>query len=247
VSSPDAIRERLLGALTQPVADLAPFAPSGRLWRATRPYRAARNRLVGSIFERGLETERFELELEHFRRDSVTYQPSHWGWLRKVLRAVQVDPHDVFVDFGSGKGRIVFQAARYPFARVVGVEISERLSQIARSNIERNRGRLRARRVDLVTADAAAFAVPDDMTYAYFYYPFAGETFRTVVANIVDSIDRNPRRVTLVYACPRLEDAILATGRFALRRTLKSRLWPDAVGLQVAVYVSEPAAESPAG
>jgi SAM-dependent methyltransferase len=247
VNPRDSTRERLLAGINEPVVDLAPFAPSGRLWRATGLYRYARNRVAALIFERGLETEQSEVELDHFRPDYVTYQPSAWRWLPKVVRPRDIAPGDVFVDFGSGKGRVVFQAARYPFARVVGVEISERLNEIARSNIDRNRRRLRCPNVELVTADAAAFDVPDDMTFAYFYYPFVGETFHAAIANIVESIDRKPRRVTLIYACPRLGDVILETGRFTLARTVRSRAWPDALGLQVAVYVSEPAAALAAG
>lgn len=101
---------------------------------------------------------------------------------------------DVFVDFGSGKGRIVYQAARYPLKRVIGVEISEKLNEIASANIEQNRSRLRCQDVELVTCDAADYGIPDDMTIAYFIYPFAGETFRHVIENIVDSLVRNPRQ-----------------------------------------------------
>ena len=247
MGSAESTRERLLAAMNDPVADFAASAPSGRLWRATRPYRSVKNWLLALILERWLETEQTEVELDHFRRDSVLYQPSAWSWLRKALPASDVGPADVFVDFGSGKGRIVFQAARYPFARVVGVEISERLNRIARANIDRNRRRLRCQNIELVTADAAAFDVPDDMTVAYFYYPFAGETFRTVIAKIVASIDRNPRRVTLIYAFPKLGDVILETGRFVLKRTARSRAWPDAVAFQIAVYVSEPTAGASSG
>ncbi len=41
-----------------------------------------------------------------------------------------------FLDFGSGKGRMVIAAATLPFRRVLGVEISDRLLQEARRNVE---------------------------------------------------------------------------------------------------------------
>jgi tRNA G37 N-methylase Trm5 len=172
-------------------------------------------------FERGLETSGRQFELEHFHSERVVYEPSGWFYLRRALRKREVKPSDVFIDFGSGKGRVVFQAARYPFARVIGVEISEALNEVARRNIKRNRDRLVCRDVTLVTSDAAEFAIPDDMTIAYFYYPFAGATFERVIANIVLSLDRRPRPVKLIYACPGIEDAITKTGRFRrVRRSL---------------------------
>ena len=69
------------------------------------------------------------------------------------MRPFHIRPSDVFVDFGSGKGRVVYQGARYPFARVVGVEISEDMNRVARENVERMRAQLRSREVELVTSD----------------------------------------------------------------------------------------------
>ena len=52
------------------------------------------------------------------------YEPSPWLSLRSALRVCKVTPGDVFIDLGSGKGRVVLQAAEYPFKRVLGVELS---------------------------------------------------------------------------------------------------------------------------
>ena len=35
------------------------------------------------------------------------------------------------------------------------------------------------------------------MTYAYFFNPFEGEAFSRVLAKIIGSLDRNPRRLTI--------------------------------------------------
>jgi hypothetical protein len=74
-----------------------------------------------------------------------------------------------------------------------------------------------------VTADATEFEIPDDMTYAYFYYPFVGDTFQRVIANIVASLDRNPRLLTIIYAVTEMESVILDTGRFRRPRTRRIR------------------------
>jgi SAM-dependent methyltransferase len=193
---------------------------------------------VWFFVERRVNTTGRQLEIDHFHPDRVKYEPSGWLFLRRGMRRRDATSGDVFVDFGSGKGRVVYQAARrYPFARVIGVEISERLNEVARANIERNRARLRCSNIEFVSCDAAVYTIPDDMTFAYFYFPFAGETFRTVLGNIVSSIDRNPRRVRLIYACPKLEDVILQTGRFRLVR--RSRGGPfDFLPARVSVYES---------
>jgi hypothetical protein len=194
--------------------------------------------LARLVVERRISTAGIQLELDHFHPDRVKYEPSGWRFLRRGLKRREVTKDAVFVDFGSGKGRVVYEAAaRYSFARVIGVEISERLNEVARSNIERNRKRLKCKDVELVTCDAAVYAIPDDMTFGYFYFPFAGDTFRVVVENIVASLERKPRRVRLIYASPKLEDVILATGRFRRVRTSRGGL-VDFLPSRVSVYES---------
>ena len=194
--------------------------------------------LARLVVERRIETAGIHVELDHFHPDRVKYEPSGWRFLRRGLKRREVTKDAVFVDFGSGKGRVVYQAAaRYRFARVIGVEISERLNEIARSNIERNRKRLKCTDVELVTCDAASYPIPDDMTFAYFYFPFAGDTFRVVIESIVASLDRKPRRVRLIYAGPKLEDVILATGRFRRVRSSRGDL-VDFLPSRVSVYES---------
>ena len=144
-----------------------------------------------------------------------------------------MQPDDVFVDFGSGKGRVVYQAARYPFSRVIGVEISEKLNAVARRNVESKRDKLLCPRIELVTADAAEFEIPDDLTVAYFFHPFGGETFKQVIDNIVESVVRRPRRVRVIYRIPVMEDYLLSAGRFELVRTTKHK--PDNLR-RIAIY-----------
>lgn len=201
--------------------------------KATPPYRAARAakvRLERFIFERGdvADTDGKigldELGLAHPER--IGYEPSAWSFLRRALRRCEVRESDVFLDLGSGKGRVIWQAAQHPFARVIGVEISPELNAVARRNIERNRDRLAAGKIELITGDAASFEVPDDVTFAYIFSSFQGETFRRVIANITESLDRNPRELILIYANPVMDEAVRETGWFDLVHVLKG-IRPD--------------------
>ena len=57
--------------------------------------------------------------------------------LETVLRALKITSRDAIVDFGSGKGGALITMARYPFARIMGVEISPELVAIARRNLHK--------------------------------------------------------------------------------------------------------------
>ena len=89
------------------------------------------------------------------------------------------------------------------------------LAEIARTNLATRRHQHRCPNVEIVVADAKEFRVPDDLTIAYFWHPFTGETFEAVLRGIVDSIDRHPRRVRLIYLGESGAE-VLATERFRL-------------------------------
>src|SRR5262249_55367399 len=120
----------------------------------------------------------------------VQYQPSGNTWLWRALRGMPVTHDDVFLDYGAGKGRGVVQAAlRYRFRKVIGVEISEHLAEIARHNVERLAPRLRVPEVEIIVADAVDWPVPDDVTYIYMYRPVKGPLLESVLTRIDESFD----------------------------------------------------------
>lgn len=130
------------------------------------------------------------------------YIPSSWGTMSRIAQLRPIRPDDVLVDFGSGKGRMVFLAAQYPFKRVIGVEISRVLHEVATTNIARNSAHFSCQDVRLVCEDVVTFEVPDDMTFAYFFNPFTGRTFERVIENIHRSWQACARCITLVYTNP---------------------------------------------
>jgi SAM-dependent methyltransferase len=186
-----------------------------------KPYSKLSKRVGRLLFDRRVETYGNKVSVEHFHPERVWYTPSSWSFLRRGLTGFEIDEHDVFVDFGCGKGRVLYQAAHYPFARVVGVEISAELSEAAKENLERNRDKLVCRNFEVITSDVVDFEIPDDLTVAYFYHPFGGETFKSVIDDLVASLDRRPRRVRIVYAIPVMGDYILASGRFKLLKSVR--------------------------
>jgi hypothetical protein len=172
----------------------------------------------------GLETggtiELRDLGLDDTNRER--YRPTEWLTLPRALHRRDVDSSDVFVDFGSGLGRVVFQAALwYPFKRVEGVELSEDLHETAVRNIERNRSRLRCRQVDLKRSDVLDYEIPSDVTVAFFANPFHGPVFDAVLHRLIDSVDAHPREVRMIYRNPKEHRRIVDTGRFEVVKRLR--------------------------
>ena len=195
--------------------------------RTLRPAWVRLRDLGGRLaFERRYDIETSEEvgleELGIAARDRKYYKPTGWLTLRRVLPRREVSSEDVFIDYGSGMGRVVFQAAAsYPFRRVIGLELSERLNEIARANVERNRERLRCRDVEIVTADALAYELPPDVTVAFFANPFTGDLFGAVIDRLLEGLDRHPRRLRLIYHNPVEHERLMATGRVRPVRRLR--------------------------
>jgi SAM-dependent methyltransferase len=159
-----------------------------------------------------------ELALEHPERGP--YEGTGWRVLRRMLAGSPVTPADVFLDLGAGKGRVVLQAARLPFGRVIGVELAPQLAEVARRNVARMGDRLVCRDVQVVTADAAEYRVPDDVTVAYLFNPFTGATFDRALDNLFASLDRRPRPLRLVYVHPTEHARLMARPRVRLARAV---------------------------
>ena len=185
---------------------------------------AVRRTIGAAMFDRrhGVETwQPVDLStLDLAAEDRVEYTPSGWLDVRRALSKQAIGPDDVFLDLGSGKGRVVLQAARFPFRRVLGVELSPELNTVAAANVEAARARLRCRDVELVTADLAEYRIPDDVTFAYTYNAFAGAVFQRVLDELIASVERRPRTLRLLYRTPREHDRVIGTGRFHLVRVI---------------------------
>ena len=143
-------------------------------------------------------------------QDAHDYSPESYLDFHRCLKWLSPEERrGVFLDCGSGKGRIVLAAARSPFRRVIGVEISPVLNRIAERNLESARPLLRCRDVEFVTVDASAYEFPDDVTCVFVYNPFRGAVLAAVLENLRRSLVRAPRALALIASNPdRCEEAL---------------------------------------
>jgi SAM-dependent methyltransferase len=161
--------------------------------------------------------------------DNHPYHGSQWLPVRRALRRLHPGPQDVFVDLGSGKGRVLLIAGRLPFGRVIGVDIDEALNQCAKENIRQAAGLLRAAEVTSVTASVLEWPVPDNLSVVFMFNPFMGETFHCAMERIVDSYDRKPRELRIVYGFPAEHDWLVSTGRVVVE-SITGFYWPSRPG-----------------
>ncbi len=151
------------------------------------------------------------------------YLASTVAKFRRMLAGLKVKHEDfTFIDLGSGKGRTVLLAGEYPFKRVVGVEYSRALHEIAQQNIEKYPLK-KAGNFELVLSDVMAYDFPPGQLIVYNYNSFGDEVLTHVLENLDRSARAQPRQIFLIflnlgYFNPTGEEAGLASGEALLNR-----------------------------
>jgi len=143
----------------------------------------------------------------------VDYHPTRIKPFYKVFQTLNLPSQAGFVDFGCGKGRTLMMAADLGFSRVVGIEFSEALCEIARRNIQiyQERNALTAN-MSVINADAVDYEIePTDQIF-YFFHPFDESVLRKVMENISHSLDRYPRKIWIIYYEPVHHEVIGSIG-----------------------------------
>ena len=161
--------------------------------------------------------------------DNNPYDGSQWLPVWRALRRLDPGPQDVFVDLGSGKGRVLLIAGSLPYGRVIGVDLDEELDRCAKENIRKAAGRLRAKEVTSVTANVLEWPVPDDLSVVFMFNPFMGQTFCGAMQRILDSYDRKPRDLRIIYGFPAEHDWLVSTGRVVVE-SVACCFWPPRPG-----------------
>lgn len=134
------------------------------------------------------------------QEQAILYLPSPARVTRWMLDNVGVAHRGfTFVDLGCGKGRVVLVAARYPFRRVLGVDISEELLEIARRNVQIVDPARRCADIEVVNADATTIDLPETDLWLHLYHPFDTEVTAMVLRKLQQSRTPQTSRVVIAY------------------------------------------------
>jgi SAM-dependent methyltransferase len=133
------------------------------------------------------------IEIE--KTDSCHYASVDYSIIHKVLRRLDLQPSDTFVDVGSGKGRVLCCAAQHVCRKVMGIEYSKAFSDAARANLNRLRGTKTP--VDVHTGPAEEFDYRG-ATALYFFNPFGPATLDLVLQKLQGDTAGNPLRLAFV-------------------------------------------------
>jgi tRNA A58 N-methylase Trm61 len=103
------------------------------------------------------------------------------------------------VDYGSGKGKLLFLASRYPFKKIIGVEFDHRLHQQAVKNLATYKGARRCEDIELLHMDALKYDHPNGPSLLVFYSPFHTELLERVLERIRQGVEKDPRETIICF------------------------------------------------
>ncbi|HQI39722.1 MAG TPA: class I SAM-dependent methyltransferase [Ignavibacteriaceae bacterium] len=136
---------------------------------------------------------------EKSKQHSEEYKPTRIRHFRLLIKSLDLPKDSVFVDMGSGKGRVLLMASLNNFKRVTGVELSSQLCEIARENkakFEKALGKQLP--INIVNIDVLEYNVQNDENVFYFYNPFDNYIMERIIERIKQSLIDNPRKIWLI-------------------------------------------------
>jgi hypothetical protein len=102
------------------------------------------------------------------------YEPTPNNIFRRALLSLPIKHEDyIFIDCGSGKGRTLLLASRFPFSKIIGIEFSEELHRTATQNLAKYKDRRRrCGAAESICVDATEYAFPDANLVVFFSKTF---------------------------------------------------------------------------
>lgn len=115
-------------------------------------------------------------------------------WRLKVpLDLIPVDLRSyTFIDIGSGKGAALFHAAEYPFRKIIGVEFSPELHDVAVRNIRTFRSKTqKCKDLAAICGDGGAYEYPEPPLVLFYNTPFGVPVWERAAENLKKVQTRN--------------------------------------------------------
>lgn len=159
----------------------------------------------------------------HYNRtESTSYQV-----LDQLFKEYQFNANDHLIDFGSGKGRVLFYVHHNAQIPVTGVELSSTVFQLLKTNKYQYLSRFPSLHpINIANDFAEHYLISKSINVFYFFNPFSGTIFKKVLDNITASIEQYPRAITLIiyFPMPAYHAYLDMLGLFDLKQKIEIQL-----------------------
>lgn len=136
----------------------------------------------------------------HYNR----YEATSYAALNALFEIYPLSKKDHIVDFGCGKGRVPIYSV-YRFGNsATGIDLNGRLLQEAYINLAEFRSSQKRSlgSVEFEKQTAENYSIEPRQNIFYFFNPFSVEIFKSVIQNVMDSIEKHERQVDVILYYP---------------------------------------------
>jgi len=139
------------------------------------------------------------VNLQYFRTESTSYKD-----LERFIDQYDLQKDSHLVDYGSGKGRIVFYLNYILDLPTSGVEVSEEAFSYLEDNYENYQEKYpnKAEDISLIQNKAEDYSVKESDNIFYFFNPFTVNVFGEVIEQIEESLKQHPRVADIILYYP---------------------------------------------
>ncbi|MFL1469851.1 class I SAM-dependent methyltransferase [Paraclostridium bifermentans] len=132
------------------------------------------------------------------------YQATSYIALDILFKTYNMDKTDNVVDFGCGKGRLIFYLNSFFKCNATGIEMDETYYKDCLINKENylDKHKRLSSQIDFNCILGQDYQIKSVENKFYFFNPFSVTIFRKIVNNILDSYEKNPRVIDLILYYP---------------------------------------------
>lgn len=132
------------------------------------------------------------------------YQATDYYALELLFKFYSLDISDNIVDFGCGKGRLIFYINHFFKCKAIGVEMDKDLYKNCLLNKEDylSTHKIKNTDIDFICELAQNYNIKETENKFYFFNPFSIQIFRSIIKNILKSLEQYPRKVQLILYYP---------------------------------------------
>lgn len=177
-------------------------------------YARVSNRITGGI---GMNEKHRDLEL-HIKTTDLGeqqvqsphyhhYEATAYWMLDELFKHYQLEQSDGFVDYGCGKGRVLYYVHHRFKVSVTGVEMNLNHYQDALANKETYLKNIKRRNglIHIECCLAEDYQIKSTENCFFFFNPFSLQIFITIVNQILMAVEKNKRTVDIILYYPAME------------------------------------------
>lgn len=124
--------------------------------------------------------------------------------LDKLFESYKINKNHKIVDFGCGKGRVVFYIHHRFKVPITGIEVNDKTYDEAINNKESYRFREKHIEAPIKFEYGLAehYKIKPDDNLFYFFNPFSVHIFKKVIKNILNSVEEHNRTIDIILYYP---------------------------------------------